>query len=386
MSKFNALGMTDPKTRLRAYLGFALGQLLEKQAGRGQKMIERMLESPVQQIRTGAAHALIRLRRHHDSADIALLQKALSATDPAVSSISIEALRTWRDISFREAVTLLLSVELAESEEILENVASVLSHRFQADIHEIRLEEVENLLNHMKKVPCLEGYWTGELLKRLSQLHGLAVAKFILDRLDISLSKEKDKNYSAVGFERGWDGFELEKSPEIFAIFEDIWLWLRRHDGVGIYEYNLIGPAISIMLKLDTPPVVEFFNAMLDRATAGDLEWIARILRYAPHKFAITQRGFVERYINRCKTVESRLVEIAINQIGAAAMSGIWSGTVGKPTQRDTNARDEAAKILESLSRLSPAYPLYRKISENAKQNIERSLAELAAFEEVGVE
>jgi hypothetical protein len=234
----------------------------------------------------------------------------------------------------------------------------------------------------MKRVPRLEGHWTGELLKRLSQRHGLAVTEFVLDRADIALTKKEDESYRAVGFGRRSGGLALERSPDISAILQRVWLWLRGHDGIWISARYEIGTTISAMFKLDSAPVVEFLDAMLDRATVGDLEWIGRILRDGHYTFAITQRRSVERYLGRCKAVEPRLVEIAIDQLRAAAMSGSWSGTAGEPMPRDIKARDEATAILASMSRLSPAYPLYRNILEDAKRNIDRSLAEAAAFED----
>ena len=136
------------------------------------------------------------------------------------------------------------------------------------------------------------------------------------------------------------------------------------------------------MFKLDSPPVVEFLNTMLERATASDLEWIGRILHKAHHTFVITQRRFVEAYLNRCKAVEARLVDLAIDQLGSAAVSGSWSGTVGEPMPRDVKARDASAEILASMSRLSPAYRLYRRVHENAQRNIAQTLAEAAAFDD----
>lgn len=374
--------LAEVGTRLRAYLGFAVGQLLETQSGQGRIMIAQMFESSEAQIRTGGARALVGLRRPYDQDDLALLKTALSAADPAVVSIAILALRTWREVSFHEAVPLMLCVEFGESEELLEGVATALSHRFVAELDEMRPVDVHSLLDRMKHVPRLEGHWTGELLKRLSQRHGLAVAEFILARTDIALAKKEDESYRAVGYGRRSGGLALEQAPDISPILHRVWLWLRDHDGVGAGARYEIGATISAMFKLDSPPVVEFLDAMLDRATAGDLEWVGRILRDAHHTFAITQRRFVERYLSRCKAVGSQLVKSAIDQLGAAAVSGSWSGTAGEPMPRDVKARDEATTILASMSRLSPAYPLYRSILEDAKRNIERSLAEAAAFED----
>jgi hypothetical protein len=127
--------------------------------------------------------------------------------------------------------------------------------------------------------------------------------------------------------------------------------------------------------------VVEFLATMLDRVMAGDLRWIGYILRNSHHRFVFKHRGFVERYLNRCKAVEAKLVKDAIDQLGAAAMSGSWSGSPGEPMPRDIQARDEATAVLATLSRLSPAYPLYNAILQHSKQNIARSIADGEALD-----
>ena len=61
---------------------------------------------------------------------------------------------------------------------------------------------------------------------------------------------------------------------------------------------------------------------------------------------------------------------------------GSWSGTVGEPMPRDIQTRDEATAILATLSRLSPAYSLYRGVLKDAERNIAKSHAQAAAYED----
>jgi hypothetical protein len=179
-----------------------------------------------------------------------------------------------------------------------------------------------------------------------------------------------------MGYSHRHGNLGLQDSPAVNDILERVWLWLRQHDGAVGWARRQIGEAFASMFKLDSTAVVEFLDTMLDRAMAGDLRWISDILRNSHHRFAFEHRGFVERYLNRCKAVEAKLVRDAIGQLGAAAMSGSWSGTPGEPTPRDIQARDEATAVLTTLSRLSPAHALYKAILEHSKQNIARSIAD----------
>ncbi|AIC31306.1 helix-turn-helix domain-containing protein (plasmid) [Rhizobium etli bv. mimosae str. IE4771] len=374
--------LSDPDTILRTYLGHAVGAVFETQPDQGRSMIARMIEANDPEIRMRGAEGLIGLRRPYDRLDIDLLTAGLSSAHLDVASNAVKALQNWRDMSAREAVPLLLCVEFGEDAALFDDVAAALTQRFECALEEMDPIEVDTLLKRMKTLRRLDDFWVGELLTRLAPKHGLAVADFLLDRADIALAKKDGEDYRAVGFGHRGGGLALEASPDISAILERVWRWLGTHDDVWPRARYSIGETVAAMFKLDSPPVVEFLNTMLERATAGDLEWIGRILHKAHHTFVITQRRFVEAYLNRCKAVEPRLVDLAIDQLGSAAVSGSWSGTVGEPMPRDVEARDASAAILASMSRLSPAYKLYRRVHENAQQNIARTLAEAAAFDE----
>ena len=63
-----------------------------------------------------------------------------------------------------------------------------------------------------------------------------------------------------------------------------------------------------------------------------------------------------------------------VDELRVAATTGSWSGTAGEPMPRDIATRDSAKEIVAKLSRLSPAFPLYKSILDCAKHNIERSV------------
>ena len=192
---------------------------------------------------------------------------------------------------------------------------------------------------------------------------------------------EAPEGFRAIGYSNRRGHLALQDSPAVSDILERAWIWLRQHDGATAGARYEIGVIFAAMFKLDSSPVVEFLDTMLDRAMAGDLRWIGYILSNSHHRFIFKYRGFIERYLNRCKAVEAKLVKDTIGRLGGAAMSGNWSGTPGKPMPRDVKAQDEATAVLATLSRLSPAYPLYKAILENSKRNIARSIAEGEALD-----
>jgi transcriptional regulator with XRE-family HTH domain len=373
--------LAEPDTRLRDYLGFAVGTLIESRPEEGRALIARMLASPEPGIRSGGARGLIGLRRQWSTADIGLLREALSARDPVVASIAVMALRIWRDLDDRETIALALAVAFDRAPELFEAVCMLFCIQRSALLDHLREEDVRLLLGRMLALPRLEGHWAGAMLTGLAKRHGVLVAQLMFARADLGLSDKAPEGFRAIGYAARHGHLALQESPVVSDILERAWLWLRQHDGaVGWARYQ-IGEVFAAMFKLDSTPVVEFLESMLDRTTAGDLRWIGYVLRNGHHRFVFEHRGFVERYLNRCKAVEAKLVKDAIGQLAAAAMSGSWSGTPGEPMPRDIQARDEATAVLAALSRLSAAYPLYKAILEGAKQNIDRSIAEGVALD-----
>jgi transcriptional regulator with XRE-family HTH domain len=373
--------LAEPDTRLRDYVGIAVGAVIETRPDEGRALVARMLASPEPIIRSGGARGLIGLRRERCTADVGLLREALSAEDSVVASIAVTALRNWSDLDDRETIALALAVAFGRATDLFEAVSELLCIRRSVLLDHLREEDARCLLDRMMALPRLDGHWAGELLTGLAKHHGVLVAQFLLARADLGLSDEAPEDFRAIGYSNRRRHLALQESPAVGDILERAWLWLRRHDGAAAWARYQIGELFAAMFKLDSTPVVEFLDTMLDRVMAGDLRWIGYILRNSHHRFVFKHRGFVERYLNRCKAVEAKLVKDAIDQLGAAAMSGSWSGSPGEPMPRDIQARDEATAVLATLSRLSPAYPLYNAILQHSKQNIARSIADGEALD-----
>ena len=63
-------------------------------------------------------------------------------------------------------------------------------------------------------------------------------------------------------------------------------------------------------------------------------------------------------------------------------MSGVKSGKVGEPFERDLRQRDESRKIQTTLPRLSPAFELYDYVRRSAERDIAAHSRDFEALEE----
>jgi len=374
--------LTESDTRLRNYLDIAVSAFVELRPEEGRTLVAQMLNSRVPTIRLGGARGLSGLRREVSAADLELLRKALGSEDPEVASAVVTALRFWLELDDQQTIALALAVRFGRVTQLFDAVAMLLCSRRASLLDHLGEDDAGFLLGRMKTLPHLEGHWASELLINLAKRHGLLVAEFLFARAELGLSDEAPEGFRAIGYSHRRGRLSLQDLPAGGAILERAWLWLRQHDDATAGARYEIGQIFVAMFKLDSSPVIGFLDSMLERATAGDLRWIGHILSHAHHRFVFKHRGFVERYLSRCKTVEPKLVKDAISRLSGAAMSGTWSGAPGEPMPRDIQSRDEAEAVLATLSRLSPAYPLYNALLEHSRRNIARSIAEGEALDD----
>ncbi|HBK04686.1 MAG TPA: hypothetical protein DDZ81_02350 [Acetobacteraceae bacterium] len=373
--------LTEQDSRPRDYLGIAIGTLLECRPEEGRALIARMLASTEPMIRSGCARGLIGLTREPSAADTELLREALASQDPAVARSAIKALQTWRDLDGRTTIAFALVVAFDRAPDLFQDICMLFCLRRSELLDLLREEDARIFLDRMMTLPRIEGHWVGEMLTSLAKRHGVLLAQCLLARADLGISERAPADFRAVSYPHRRGHLALQESPAVSEILELTWVWLRQHDGVSSLARYEIGEVFAVMFKLNSKPVVDFLDTMLDRAMAEDLRWIGCLLRKSNHRFVFEHRDFVERYLNRCKAVEAKLVNDAIHQLGAAAMSGSWSGAPGQPMRRDVQAQDEASTVLATLSRLSPAYRLFKEILDDSKRRIARSIAEGEALD-----
>lgn len=374
--------IADPASRMRHFLGYAAGAVLDKRPDEGRALIESLLDASDQLLRTSGAAALIGLRREREQQDIALLRRAIGVEDARVASTAIMALRTWRDVGAREIIDLAMTVQFDAEPQLFEPFTMLLCSQRKTLLERLNDRDVRQMLDRMRTLPRVEGHWAEEILQHLAGRHAEQLAGFLFDRADLALGEDRSQEFAVLGYSRHRGQIGFHESPAVREILARAWTWLRAHDEEEGWAHYRRAEIFARMFKVDSEPVVEFFDALLARATGEDLRWIARIVRQGHHSFAFTHRVFVLRYFERCKAVGRELVKFGLDQFGAAALSGGWSGTRGEPTPRDIKARDAAQSVIDAMSRMSPAYPLYKEILEHAKRNIEESIREGQAMDE----
>ena len=377
-----AHSLADPQSRLCNYLGYAVGALFNQQPDDGRALVTKMLASNEPRIRSGAARGLIGVRRAQTQEDVALLARLVASEEPVLASIGIMTVRSWRDLTERDIIALALQVQFDLAPELFESLGMLLCSRHTGLLDHLQSSDVKQLLARMKSLPRLEGHWAGEILEHLTKRHTGLLADFLFERADQALDEDCEENFQAIGYSHRRGQLNFQDEPGVGEILPRAWAWLRTRDqGPSWMRYRAV-EIFAAMFKVDSDPVIEFLDAMLDWATDADLHWMGDILRHTHHGFALNRRGFVVKLLERCRAVDRKLLTEVVDELRVAATTGNWLGTTGEPMPRDVAARDGAEGILATLSRLSPAFSLYKSILDAAKCNIERSIRDSQAMDD----
>ena len=230
----------------------------------------------------------------------------------------------------------------------------------------------------------LEGHWTGEMLTGLAKRHGVLVAEFLFARADLGLGDEAPEGLPCHWiFASAWPSGPTGLLPPSATRLERAWLWLRQHDGSAGWARYQIGEIFAAMFKLDSSPVVEFLDTMLDRATAGDLRWIGYILSNSHHRFDLQ----ASRLRRALPATDARQWTPSWSRTQLAGSAGrqrrvTGPGTPGEPMPRDIQARDEATEAARNtLAPVARLFPLQGDIGAFEAEHSARSIAEGEALD-----
>lgn len=369
----------DHHSALRAFVWPAMSQVLDQEPADARRQLVRFLDRDADMAARGVA-ALGSVKRPLAAEDLNLLRRAASSAELAVSRSALAALRWMNDLPEQQAKAIALLAPFEQQADLLDDVASLLLDRRRNLFAVLDTNDVERLLSRMHEVKSFRGHWVESLLCELAEHFAEPFADFLFQRTDSAL-RDDEGNTELLGyyFHEGKLGFH--KSANATHVLDRAWSWLRQHDTDDGYRVYRAAELVAGMFDIDADIVVEFLDAKLDAATAVELKWIAKLIRHTHHLFPFKQRRFVERYLDRCATVDSEALEWGIESLSAAAMSGVKTGTRGEPMPRDIKARDDAREVLHSMPRLSPAYPLYEAILKDAEIDIAQAISEGQALE-----
>ena len=358
-------------SHMRHSLAAAVLEVMSSEPSEGRAVVKQFLESADEDLAYAAAFSFRSLERPFDEQDTALLKSALSSPTPSTVQAAIQSL--WNK-HVHENLRLMIDLLKAVHFEIAPPLANevFMVFRGSSTLSVLTKSDVKHFLLRLRDIPKIDGYHTQDFLAYVSEKFPFELLDFYTTRIDIA-TQDQSYSFRPVNFgPYSHTPLRFNKSAEAFAVVSHIWSWLCQHGEHKDYVFNEHTANLfeAIFPEHASADLAEFFDAKVDTASALELGLMGRLLRKAAPDFIFTQRSFVVRYLDRCRAVDPKLVKAAISSLVGATVSGLKSGTVGQPFERDVRQRDEAKKILTTLSRLSPAYELYDYALRSAERDI----------------
>lgn len=362
-----------PNSLTASFASFAITEVLTTDPADGRTIVRRMLQAEDAGLRRMAGTSLAGLRRAPDEADFALLMEIVGHQDLSVVGNGIRSAFGWRKDDPILLLTMLRGANIGGSARLADDLCMVLRTQDQAVLKSMGSEDVRVLLEKLYDVPVLDGHWIDEVMAFLSEHHALATAEFFFRRVERYAVEETFNSARPVNHgPYSQVKLRFRQSPDSAEVLRRTWSWLKAHQADDVYFQEYASYLFDAMFRSIDGEVVSFFAERVEEGTSDDLLLIARLIRKTTPPFVFNERAFVMAYLDRCKLVDATLLRRASEALYLSGVSGMRSGTPGQPAPQDLAMKENAQAAMAKVSRLSPAYRLYKDIHAHAVMNIER--------------
>ena len=108
---------------------------------------------------------------------------------------------------------------------------------------------------------------------------------------------------------------------------------------------------------------------------------LAEVLRHTYPDFIYDQDSFVHRILFAASAIGAQAAELLSSALYSAASTRGGATTPGEPFPHDVRMKEHAEKKLQTLSRMDPAYELFRWLLEDANRGIDWQRREKEAID-----
>jgi hypothetical protein len=370
-----------PSGKEIGYAGAALAMKLGMDRAGGISFAIRFLESA-----TGELHvALSRAYNCLDPAtftldDMAIVRKLLASPNPIVLVNALSVVRRIAGKDQRLAIDLLRKVDIGNSSDIADDVLGLFGHVIPLD--ELSEQDVQEYLDKLGPIPCLDGHWTDTFLAHASHHHAEITAQFFMKRVELA-ADSKDWRFRPCNY-GPWGHIPLRfrEAREFSAILRRVVQWMTSRDHDDFQFNEQAGQLFEAMFGLLDERILGFVADWIDVAKPAELQSIGAIFSKASEAFVFEHRALVVRLLEKADRFGKEILRRMISALYCAAIQGMRSGVPGEPFPQDITMKEEAEKALKEIPRFSPAYDLYDAVRKHAEHAIARCKQEAELFDD----
>jgi hypothetical protein len=312
------------------------------------------------------------------------IRRLLAAPHEAVRRVAIHALR-WADSACeREAIDILVSLDLHGDEKLMDQVLMNLHKPHGLDPNLLTEEDIGKLLSHIQLMPDFgrQEYWIDEFLSFASRRCPKAVVRALLARVHYaaSLPDGSVHEFQPLPYTDFLSGLgSLSNSPQYCELLREV----RDQSTQEHWVYTFW-----------MPKLFRFISAAYCTQALGVLdEWIgsddserinaaARLLREADPDFVFVHHDFVQHLLTRAGDAGPECLRNVSSSLFAAVVSGVYSSAPGEPPSRLVVQRDRAQEMVRTYAGIPHVVQFYQSVASHAERDIQSHLAEFQEMDE----
>lgn len=355
---------------LAPYIGKALSVAVEEECselvmdyvGRSEGSAEVLAQ-------LGEAYARFEPSRSYTPEEVALFRRVFETNDPNVLYV---APNLARQVAARSPA---LAVELICSAKFEVNTAAV-HEMFMLIAGDTVIPKVEvdsrrgELLSKLVLIKTLEDYWVQSFLSSSIKEDPSAVVALVKARL-IEATRRNDWSYEPLSKERHENSLSLmsiEAGPRLIRELLE-WALNESTDTRGMQRF---GAAIAGLCGNYEESLLDLLLAWVSSGSQAHAMLVARILQESQPTFIYDHPKFIRDILNAAELIGEEAIYAISSSIEASVYSGVRGGVPGEPFPEDIRQEQHCMNMLESLSRVEPAFELYDALLRSARDAIAR--------------
>lgn len=369
--------LNEPQSPLAAtpFLSTALHRLLETDRAAGRRRARRFLDTGQNEFQAAVGHAFYDPPLNGGTLqqeDAEILLRVLASPHSGVAHSGLRAIGMIARQQPRLAIDLLKRTNLGLDHRLADQAFMYLQFDGGKVFEMLAEDDVEFVLSQLENLPELNGHWIETVLAQLSFRFPDRTCAFFIRRVEHGAT---EKNFS--DFRPCNHGpysnvpLRFRESERFDTLLGKVWSWMIALPA-GDWRFEMHAAELFEVMFLPVDArLINFFSVKLPTATKQDLRWMANTLSHAECDFVFTNQSFVVNFLDACERAGEATCRKGIDCLVRAAISGVRSGTFGKPFQQDQDAIVAVEAILPRLPRISPAFQLYDLIRRHAEQGID---------------
>lgn len=379
--------LTDPTSQTARFAADALLTVWLRDANEGRKAAAAFLRSGNERLMANVGYALAAYlhRAEFGPDEINFVKTLVESGKISAASAGIAAIRSLSSEHADEALALVRLVKIGESHRLADELLCLFRFGPKLSIARLTEADIDLIFQKLMDVYELEGHWTETFLADTSKAFPEKTLDFFIKRLERGV---REINWKYRPINHGpyvHVPLKFRESATYGALLAKVVGWMAKggyeKEQKVLFDYRCRELFEAAFGSFDEE-VLQFIERWSDTADEAAFKLIGNILQEAPPKFVFKHAPLIVDLLTKAQRISPDAIKALKSGLFGSAISGIRSGTPGQPFPRDLEVKAECEKILQGLSKFSPAYEVYESLLKDAEQNIAYALREREEFED----